>query len=232
MRVQVAGVAAEAGLLDGATHRALYESLVKTEGFNPRTALEVALQTTLTPGDEANAKARALRAALRTARGNAARFGAVSRLLIPDVRALPVEPDNARMAMDFAGAALATGDVETARQWAELGPSADAFQIAWTHGLILLGDADAKEESYSQIAEMILAEARTPKQKEASTRLFILWQAVGIQVPPKVRAFLAEDAGAPNQKIRKPSASALLASMANFAISDNSESRLSVPVPL
>lgn len=214
MRVQAAGVAAEAGLLNGEDHRELYKALVQSEGFDPRTPLEVALQMTLTEGSNPSAQARALRAALQTARGNAARYSAVARLLMPDIRTLPFVPGNARMALDFAGAALATGDLKATRDWIALGVEEDPFLAAWMLGLSALSDSEGVENaSMAMIAEALLVNGKSLKQKQANMRLFMLWQAAGLQVPPQARAFLAEPAGLTDDYKQKPASEALKASI-------------------
>lgn len=199
MRVQAAGVAAEAGLLDGGEHRELYKALIATEEFSPRTPLEVALKTTLTPDNDSSAKARALRAALRTARGNIGRYAAVSRLLIEDIEELPVVPGNARMALDFAGAALAGGDPDAAAKWSDLGRKDNAFQAIWTDGLIYMARGENDEIKAAAIAEELIQEARGDTQTAAVHRLFVLWNGLDITLTPAARMMLISARPTKNQ---------------------------------
>lgn len=195
MRVQAAGVAAEAGLLDAASHRALYKALVESEGFAPRTALEVALKTVLTEGNDTGAKARAVRAALRTARGNVARYAAVSRLLLEDIKALPAGADYVRMAPEFAGAALAAADFDTAAAWANLEGQSDAFQAIWLTGLIHMARAAPDQAEGAQISADLVKVARGTKQTFAAARLFMLSSALEGELPYEARAMLAQTRG-------------------------------------
>ena len=205
MRVQAAGVAAEAGLLSGEEHRALYRALVQSEGFSPRTSLEVALHTNFKSRSDAGAKARTIRAALQAARGNAARYSAVARLLLPDLLAIKPSAQTERMAIDFVSASLAAGAPEAAVQWIEGSPDTDEslFTRIWTAGVLALSGADISgaqtpeqlKEAFSSrqveaIASGLVANSKTQKQKQAATRLFVLWHAVGIELPADARQML------------------------------------------
>lgn len=205
MRVQAAGVAAEAGLLEASEHRALYKALVESEGFSPRTPLEVALQTSFKGANDAGAKARTVRAALQTARGNAARYSAVARLLLPDIIAIEPSAQTERMAIDFVSASLAAGAPEAAVQWIEESPSADnLYTRIWTAGVLVLSGADISgaqtperlkgavgNRQIATISSGLIANSKTQKQKQATTRLFVLWNAAGIDLPADARQMLA-----------------------------------------
>lgn len=223
MRVQAAGIAAEAGLLSGEAHRALYKALVATDGFSPRTPLEVALHTSLTQGNDDGAKARSLRAALRTSRGNAARYSAVSRLLLVDIKALTPAPELERMVVDFVNASLAAGAPEEAARWAAgaTGTNGDKFERAWSAGIIALARGEVPEggaeSGAERLADTLIGEAKTSQQKQAVTRLFVLWSAAGINLPPKARALLARATAPAAADVRKPVAPELLASIAAAA---------------
>lgn len=197
MRVQAAGVAAEAGLLDGATHREIYKGLVSDLEFRARTPLEVALKTTMTAGNDDGAKARALRAALRTSRGNAGRFSAVSRLLIADIKALSPSTETERMALDFVYASLGAGAPDEAARWISALPDAegDPFERIWIAGVAALAGAETVDMSEDTIAKAMIEAAKTTKQKEAAARLFTLWDAMDIALPAQARAMLASAAG-------------------------------------
>ncbi len=211
MRVQAAGVAAEAGLLPAQEHRALYKALIESEGFSPRTPLEVALHTTMKDGNDNSAKARTLRAALGTARGNPARFGAVSRLLLEDLEALRPSDTTARMATDFITASLAAGAPDEALRWAENAPGSDGvmFEPSWLVGIMVLAGADMPEDTASKTVAALMETAKTTKQKQAAARLFVLWDAAGIDLPAKARGFLA-DRPAPNKSASDKTASPYL----------------------
>ena len=214
MRVQAAGVAAEAGLLSAEEHRALYKALVESPKFSPRTPLEVAMQAAFRRPQETAAKARMIRAALRTARGNAARFGAVSRLLYTDLKTVPPSEAQKRMAFDFALAGIAAGDYELATGWAKLSEDQNAFQAAWAHGLIALAREDEDKSELDTIAQALLAGSRSVAQKDMTARLFTLWYATGRSLPPKARAFLStarSSASRPEQRASQYTLTAIAA---------------------
>lgn len=192
MRVQAAGVAAEAGLLSSPEHRVLYKALVEQDGFTPRTALEVAVQTSFASARDIGARARTLRAALQTAKGTPARFSAVSRLLLPDLEAIPVKPEHARMAFDFALAAIAAEDYRLASKWATLARNQNKFQADWLVGIILLVERAEAAADPRDLTLRLLQNAKSVADKARVGRLFTLWHATGFQLAPQARAFLTE----------------------------------------
>lgn len=215
MRVQAAGVAAEAGLLLAQEHRAVYQALVESEGFSPRTPLEVALHITMKAGNTSDSKARSLRAALRTARGNAARFSAVSRLLLEDIKSLTPSETTARMAGDFIKASLAADAPEEAVRWADHAGATptDMFEQVWDVGIIVLAGGDVPADTASKTGMMLIETAKTIKQKQAAARLFVLWDGVGISLPAAARGFLAESQFPKQAGLRNPASPYLLASL-------------------
>ncbi len=215
MRVQAAGVAAEAGLLAASEHRALYQALIASEGFSPRTPLEVALHMTMKEGNDQDAKARALRAALLTARGNAARFSAVSRLLLVDLKALVPSVTTERMAIDFIKASIAAGAPDEALRWVEGAPDAqnDMFERSWIVGILMLAEVDLSEEIASRTVAGLIEAAKTEQQREAAARLFLLWESVGIALPADARGFLVKSRAPINGGVRKGVSPYLLTSL-------------------
>lgn len=221
IRVQAAGVAAEAGLLEAKTHREIYKALIMQEGFRARTPLEVALLTAMTSGNDRNAKARTLWAALRTSRGNIGRFSAVSRLLLADLQALTPSEATDRMAVDFVYASLAAGSPDEALRWiagwqdgAESSVKGDAFERIWSVGLVALagvelGQSKAGEsalhlESARETVRVLIEAAETAKQKAAMARLLVLWDAMGMTLPSEARAILADMESAAEEKAVSP----------------------------
>ncbi|MEL7481156.1 MAG: hypothetical protein AAGJ29_06320 [Pseudomonadota bacterium] len=193
LRVQAAGVAAETGLLTGADHRQTYEALFAIEGFAPRTPLEVALYTAWSEDEDAATKARTLFALLQSADGNLTRYAAVARLVQPTLADLPITDDTRRSGLAFFRASLATGDVESARKWLEAAkartePAEDAFDLAWSEGLLVL--ADPEDADVTELTQRLLESVGGKKRKEAFLRLLTLWQASGIVLPSSARAAL------------------------------------------
>lgn len=205
MRVQAAGVAAEAGLLAASEHRALYKALIESEGFSPRTPLEVALKTTLETGNSQGAKARAVRAALRTARGNPARYAAVSRLLLADIKALSPSEQTSRMVLDFTYASLAAEAPDEALRWGQGSGEAagDPFERVWMTGIMVLGSADADKETSGEAMTALIEAAKTNKQKAAASRVLILSHAMGVVLPVEARTFLARSPAPRAQNARQ-----------------------------
>ncbi|MEL7128474.1 MAG: hypothetical protein AAGK23_02915 [Pseudomonadota bacterium] len=196
LRVLAAGVAAESGLLDAEAHRATYKALLELDAFDPRTPLEFALQTNWTEDSDLSTRARTLREALTSARGNVARYAAVARLLQPDVNALPQTKETVRYALDFAKASLAAGDIEAASRWTapasfEDIPAPDAFEAAWLDGLILIASTSDKGSDLETVVNRLFASGGGRQRDAASARLFALWSAFDLPLTPAVRTKLA-----------------------------------------
>ncbi len=202
LRVQAAGVAAQASLLSAADHRATYEALFQEEGYTAGSPLEVALFGMRNPAAPNAAKSRMLAAALRSAAGDAARFAAVSRLVQTDIESLPQGADTARQALMFARASLAAGDASAAASWSgateyEGVPSPDRFEAAWIDGLVILGGGDASPASVEAVTTRLVEAAQGRNRRRAAGKLFALWAAFGITPPAEARALMnaQSDAG-------------------------------------
>ena len=122
VRIPAAGLAAEAGLLDGAAHRELYSALVAQEGYEPVRSIELAVAALDNPDETAAIKARSLDVALRASAGNPARFLSASRLFADDLAALERDLDTAPYAMSFARAEIALGRLDKAAVWLDRSP--------------------------------------------------------------------------------------------------------------
>ena len=192
-RAQAAGAASEAGLLDAGMHRSIYDMLVAEDDFNPRTPLEVAMVTSARKADDPAARARAVRAALRTARGKPARFAAVSRLLMEDIKSIPRSETTERMSQMFALASLAADETEEMTKWAAVAEDDDdiSFAQTWVHALSGLASEDLDLEDQSAAMASLLATADQDDTRAASARLLTLWSAFDISLQPEARAFLA-----------------------------------------
>ena len=195
LRVQAAGVAAQASLLSAADHRATYEALFQEEGYTAGSPLEVALFGMRNPAAPNAAKSRMLAAALRSAAGDAARFAAVSRLVQTDIESLPQGADTARQALMFARASLAAGDASAAASWSgateyEGVPSPDRFEAAWIDGLVILGGGDASPASVQAVTRRLVEAAQGRNRRRAAGKLFALWAAFGITPPAEARALM------------------------------------------
>lgn len=196
VRVQAAGVAAEAGLLDGAAHRQLYARLVGQEGYQPARPIEIAVSAFNTVGGQPNDRARKLSMALRSSTSNPARFAAAARLFADDLRRVARNPETARHALVFARAAIANGDFEAAENWVRAtrfrdAPTPDAFDLAFVKSVLVLAGHYADDETRQQIADE-LVEAATDSAKTAqAARIFALWTARYVAPPPAARALMA-----------------------------------------
>ena len=159
LRVQGANVAAQAGLISAADHRAIYQVLVSQPDFSPITSNGAALQRANNAEATIDSQARAYSDALRSSSGSAARFTATSRLLRNDIARLRKGPDTAEYAALFARAALAAGDLGGARLWTaasryEIAKEADRFPTTNTESVDQSVDAELTTlvESDVQIA--------------------------------------------------------------------------------
>lgn len=196
IRIQAAGVAAEAGLIDGELHRQLYTQFVGQDGYQPARALEVAIQAADDPTTEALERARKLAMALRSSASNPARFAAAARLFEPDIARLGRNGETARYAPIFARAEIAVGDIDGAAAWlrtTELSdaPEVDAFDVAYLRGVMALAGQDLTDRQRIEISDAIVEAARNPVQTQQAARLFALWSARYVPPPASARALMA-----------------------------------------
>ncbi|MEO0883970.1 MAG: hypothetical protein AAFY34_14745 [Pseudomonadota bacterium] len=205
LRVLAAGLAAEKGLIGADEHRATYEALLAQEAFTPRSELDGAITANWVGEASTETKSRLLNAALETAEGHISRYHAVSRLLLEDINALDKDNASLRYGLAFARANLAAGDVATAGQWAnavsENSESNDnAFEVAWSLGLMRLADADAEVASANELIARLIDSTDSPAKQAALQRLLVLWSAFDLELGSEGRLIVASepaDAGAP-----------------------------------
>lgn len=198
LRVAAAGVAAEAGLLDAETHRAIYAERVASEDFEPANPIEVAMQAVLAPETPTEARARMVGAALRASSGNPARFAAAARLFEPDIARMPLGPATARQALTFAAAKLALDQPGNAGIWTagaevEGVPAPDAFKVALLDALIILGGGDRAPASVEAVSARLIEAASGEDERGEAARVFALWTAFDIAPPAGARALMAAE---------------------------------------
>ena len=206
LRVQAAGIAAQAGLLSAEDHRATYEALFTKSGYRPGSPIEIALSSMNNPAATTATRARSFSAALRTSADNAARFAAVSRLVKADLDELPQSSDTARQALMFARASLAAGDAEAAARWSgatefEGVPLPDPFEAAWIDGLIILGGGDASPASIEVVTTRLIEAAEGQNRQRAAAKLFSLWTSFGIAPPSEARAIMNGQTSVAGQRL-------------------------------
>ena len=198
VRVQAAGVAAEAGLLTGEEHRQLYSDLLKTEGFEPARAIEVAVLALDDVTTDEMERARKLAMALRSSAGSPARFAAASRLFANDLGRIGRNSETARYGLIFAKSALAAGDLERSAAWVEAttltdAPEPDAFDQAMTRGLLVLAGHKRSDNEVLSVAEALVAAAGEDTARQlTAARLFALWTARHVPPPAIARSLMAE----------------------------------------
>jgi tetratricopeptide (TPR) repeat protein len=171
VRIPAAGLAAEAGLLDGAAHRELYSELVAQEGYEPVRSIELGVAALDDPEETAAIKARSLDIALRASAGNPARFLAASRLFAEDLAVLERDVDTAPYAMSFARAEIALGRLEKAAAWLDRSP------------IIVPEPEPAPEETAEPVADSE-AEASPEEGAEAETPLEVEAEAEPVSDEP------------------------------------------------
>ncbi len=196
VRVLAAGLAAESGLMEPASHRQLYSQLLKTDGFQPARPIEVGVLAFDDAGSSDGERARKLAMALRSSAANPARFAAVSRLFANDLARLPRNPDTARHALTFARAELAVGRPDGAESWSRAvrikdAPPVDSFDHALVDGLVILARAGGNKSRLDDVAGRLVEHAKGSERKARAARLFAIWTALDIPPPAPARALMA-----------------------------------------
>jgi len=134
--------------------------------------------------------------ALAAAAGDAARFAAMSRLLLEDIEALPRTASTSLNSLAFTRAAIAAGDPALAAAWlgaasAENAAEQDPFELAWTEGLVLLASGEVSKQDAMPVADAIADAADTTGKQRAAGQLFAAWTALDIASSASARAMLA-----------------------------------------
>lgn len=196
IRVPAAGVAAEAGLLEGAPHRRLYRDLVRTEGFEAQRPIELAVASFEDTEASAEDRARRLAMALRSSTGNPARFAAAARLFTTYLDRVGRNADTARHALVYARASIANENLDKAAAWVRStgltdAPEPDVFDVAFIRSVLVLAGHEASRAEAAEIADALVVAAETPEQKAKASRMFALWTVLGIAPPPRARALMA-----------------------------------------
>ena len=204
LRVQGANVAAQAGLISPADHRAIYQALISQPDYSPLTSNGAALQRANNAGATTASRARAYADALRSSSGSAARFTATARLLHSDIARLRKGPETAEYAALYARAAIAAGDTAGAARWTsasnyEGAKSADPFEIALADAVIILAGGDASPASVTAIGQRLVETSTTPEQRREATRILTLWTGLGITPPAPARTMMFRT-GEPEKK--------------------------------
>ncbi|MEP0316695.1 MAG: hypothetical protein ABJL57_15510 [Hyphomonas sp.] len=192
LRVEAAGIAAQAGMLPTDTYRTLFFKLISDPGFVPSSPLESALYAARDPLVTDEDRAFALAAALEDAMDSPAHFSAVSRLLWNEIERLPINIDTVSNAPLFARSALATGHFPDAKDWSsantmEGAPEDGSFDSALMSALATLAGSETTRSASDYNGERLAALAESDLQKQTAARLFALWTALGIAPPADAR---------------------------------------------
>lgn len=215
IRIQAADAAAVAGLIDQNAHRRAYRrdpepvnivtdaNAVPVEDSEPVeepqpdyvNALDEALTKAADIQIEDTEKARAIRNALLTARGDLARFSAVSAALLPDIRRIrnreAVEP-NADL---FALAAFAAGDFREASRQQRImerpgRENVDSFMSAWLAGLRIVVGQDGSEASALRVSSE-LAKVSGEVERRAAAKMLRAFLMLDRPLSIEARVFLS-----------------------------------------
>lgn len=202
LRVQSAGMASQAGMLETDDYQALFLKLISEPGFVPSTPLESALYAARDPLVTDEDRAFALAAALEGAMDTPAHFSAVARLLWEDVERLPINTFTAANAPIFARAALATDHYTAAKDWSSANTMEGAredgsFDAALMSALVTLAGSETTRNASDYIGERLATLAESDLQKQTAARLFALWTALGIAPPADARRLIVN---APERK--------------------------------
>jgi hypothetical protein len=192
LRVEAAGIAAQAGMMPTEQYRALFLKMISEPGFVPASPLESALYAARDPLVTDEDRAFALGSALEDAMVTPAHFSAASRLLWGEIERLPINTSTAANAAVFARAALATGHYPAAKDWSlantmEGAREDGSFDAALMSALVTLAGNETKRSASDYNGERLAALADTDLQKQTAARLFALWTALGVAPPADAR---------------------------------------------
>ncbi|MEO0466034.1 MAG: hypothetical protein AAF216_05790 [Pseudomonadota bacterium] len=196
VRIVAAGVAAEAGLIDGPAHRQLYREMIRQENFQPTRPVEVAIQALDAPGTASAERDRKLAMALRSSMGNAARFAAAARLFEEDLSRIGRNAESARHALTFARAEIATGDFDRADDWLDAtgfkdAPEFDPFDVAMMRATMVLIGHERSDETVAATAAALVESAADNMKRAQAARMFALWTARYVAPPAAARSLMA-----------------------------------------
>ncbi len=198
LRTRFAEIAAETGLISAETRRQILIERLDQEDFTASSMIEQALQTMTDPGATTAQKAERLNAVLSSvSSAGIARYAGTARLFMPDLKGLPKVRETAPYALNFARAALATGNGKLAREWLNASEfegidPPPPFEVAVLEALDMIAGGDRSAPSQRAVQTRLLEAASSSAQKQTAARILTLWTGLDLLLEQDARALMVE----------------------------------------
>ena len=198
LRARFAEIASAHDLISGADRRAILLTRIEEADYTPSTAIEQVLEAQIDPLVPDAARAEQLAAVLAfSAKADLNKYRNTSQLFLPDLQTLVQKPDAANFALEFAQAALAAGDRETAMAWlgafsVEGVEQPDPYSAALLEAADIIVGGDASRPSLRAIEKRLVNSVSSGSHEDQAARIFAIWTGFGLPLSQVARDFVGQ----------------------------------------
>lgn len=200
LRARFAEAAGELGLIDPAARREILLARLDTPDYDPSSGTERVLRDLNDPlvSDEVRAEGLAdifKRAAL----SDVAQYRSTAQLFAIELKRLPQNSLTADYAVEYARAALMSGDRDLAQSWMttlniEGATQPDPYDIAVLEAVDIIAGGDASPASLRAVEKRLISSASTTPHEYQIVSIFTAWSGLGIPLSPIARDFVSQAA--------------------------------------
>ena len=198
LRARFAEIASEHDLISGLDRRSILLTRLEDADYLPSTVIEQTLATQIDPlADDATRAAQLASVLGVSARTDLNTYRSTSQLFMPDLKALLQAPDAAAFGLEFAQAAMAAGDRETAMNWIgalsdEGVEQPDPYHVALLEAADIIVGGDASRASLRAIEKRLVNSINSGPREDQAARLFAIWTGFGLPLSPVARDFVGQ----------------------------------------
>lgn len=198
LRARFSQIASESRLINADERRQILLARLQDEDYTASSAIEQALEQLTRPTAPPELKTQRLNTVLETAaRGDMARFRGTAELFLDELKQFTRTRETAPYALEFARAALAAGDNQTALSWMNATgfkgvATPDPFDLAILDALDLVTGGDDSPQRRNAIQQSLHDATKTSSQKQRAAEILTLWTGFDQRLSMQSRALLAQ----------------------------------------
>jgi len=198
LRARFAETASEIGLIAAVDRRDILLARLDDSEYSPSSDLEQALKDLNDPlvGDEVSALslAEVLQSA---ARGDLAQYRSTAELFAPDLERLPKNALTGDFALEFARAALMSGDRELSQSWLDALSiddvvPADPYEVAVLHAVDAIARRETSSRVLRSVEKRLISTANSTPRENHAVNILTVWTGIGIPLSPIGRDFVSQ----------------------------------------